>query len=111
MARLIDRDGVPLNPQTLRTIEYCVYEIDTVRKDVRRPVMGHDHIVLNVGQVICNALRTGSTWAVDEIGYNFYHSFRLRNAFSAADKQYEVRYWLTLISGDKTVICFRLRVN
>jgi hypothetical protein len=114
MARFVDRAHLPLDPRTVRAIAYSIYEIDPFRRGVRRLVADHDEVALDIGQVIYDSLRTDAIWVVDQIGYNFCHRIQFSNfpdSLPGPGKHYEARYWVTLTTGDTTVVCFRLRVN
>jgi hypothetical protein len=114
MARFLDRNGLPLDPRTVSRLVYSVFEIDPIQRDVRRLVVGHDKGRLDIGQVIGDSLRTDAMWAVDRIGYNFCHRIAFNtfsNSLPIPQNRYEVRYWVTLTSGDTTAVSFRLRVS
>lgn len=113
MARFLDRDGLPLNPNNVCSISYSIYRFDPIRRDVRKLAAGYDRVALNVAKIICDSFRTNEVWTVDNIGYNFFHRIRFsdcENAFPSPEGHYEVRYWVTQTTGEMTVVCFRIGV-
>jgi hypothetical protein len=112
MARIVDSDGVVVQPSGIDAIEYSVFELDPCRPDVLTVVAGHEGAALDVGDVIFNSLQTGGLWTVDEVGYNFRHEIDISQdeAFPKAGTQYQVRYEITPASGQKTIVRFQIRV-
>jgi hypothetical protein len=112
MARIVDSDGVVVQPSGVSAIEYSVFELDPCRPDVFTVVAGHDGVALDVGDVIYNSLQVGGLWTIDEVGYNFRHEIDVSQdeAFPKAGTQYQVRYEISPTSGQKTIVRFQIRV-
>jgi hypothetical protein len=112
MARIVDSAGDYVQQSALASIEYSVYELDPCRPDNLTVVAGHDGQLLDVADVIFNALQTGGLWTVDQVGYNFRHEIDVgtAEAFPKAGVQYQVRYELVPTAGQKTIVRFQLRV-
>jgi hypothetical protein len=112
LARIVDSDGIVVQPSGVDEIEYSVFELDPCRPDVLTVVAGHDGVALDVGDVIFNSLQTGGLWTVDEVGYNFRHDVDVSaaEAFPKAGALYQVRYEIVPTSGQKTIVRFQVRV-
>jgi hypothetical protein len=111
MARIIDRNGVPIRRSDIGTIEYSVFELDFRRPENLSAVCGQEAVVLDVADVIFDSPQIGDWWTVDAMGYNFRHQiyFARNQKFSKAGLRYEVRYEVTLTGGQQAVIRFRLK--
>jgi hypothetical protein len=112
MARLVNPQGRLLHPRLVRSIQYSLYELreGTTRK---RLVAGHIGRQLRVEKVVASSLRIGDGWDMDAVGYNFRHRFVIRDAdnrSSPASSNYELRYVLTQTTGERSVVCFRVRM-
>lgn len=112
LARLVDSAGQPLQQAGVAAAEYSIYELDPCRVDHQSAVAGHEAVPLDVGQTIFNTLQTGGLWTVDDVGYNFRHEIDVSEdeAFPTAGVHYQVRYELTPVAGQKTIVRFQLRV-
>lgn len=112
MARIIDAAGDHVQQAGITAIVYSIYELDPCRPDALTPVAGHEGVALAVEDVIYNTLQTGGLWTVDATGYNFRHEIDVSQseAFPKAGVQYQVRYELTPVAGQKTIVRFQLRV-
>jgi hypothetical protein len=79
----------------------------------KRPVAGHNGRRLRVGEVVFDELQTGDGWSVDNVGYNFRHRFSISGVGDACrqyEMHYELRYVITQTTGEKTDVCFRIRM-
>ncbi len=113
LARFVDRAREPLGPTDVCAIEFSIRRLGGDAVDGRKGAGGCDGIALNVHEVICDSLRRDNLWAVDDVGYNFCHRIRLGDFRKACDEpgtHYELRYLVTQTTGDKTVVCFKLRM-
>jgi hypothetical protein len=112
MARIVDSDGENIEQASVSAIEYSVYELDPCRPDNLTVVTGHDGVTLDVSDVVFDTLQTGGLWTVDETGYNFRHEIDVTGseAFPKAGTHYQVRYEITPVGGQKTIVRFQLRV-
>lgn len=112
MARIVDSDGENIEQAGVSAIEYSVYELDPCRPDNLTVVAGHDGVELDVADVVFDTLETGGLWTVDETGYNFRHEIDVTGseAFPKAGARYQVRYEITPVGGQKTIVRFQLRV-
>lgn len=66
---------------------------------------------LRAADVICDELYCGRKWDLDASGFNFRHCFVIpRNACRrTSGLRFEVRYAITQVTGEKTVVCFCIR--
>ena len=112
MARIVDSDGEAIVQAGVSAIEYSIYELDPCRPDNLTVVAGHDGVELDASDVVFDTLQTGGLWTVDETGYNFRHEIDVTGteAFPTAGVHYQVRYEITPVGGQKTIVRFQLRV-
>jgi hypothetical protein len=112
LARIVDSAGVVVQQSGVSAISYSVFELDPCRPDVLAVVAGHDGVSLAVSDVVFNSLQTGGLWTVDEVGYNFRHEMDISGdeAFPKAGTSYQVRYEISPVSGQKTIVRFQVRV-
>jgi hypothetical protein len=111
MARIVDRDGVCIEPANVRATEYSVYELDPWWPNQLNVVPGRSSVPVDVDDVLIDALEVGDLWTVDAAGYNFRHEidFGRGRPFPKAGFQYEVCYKITFASGEATNVRFQLR--
>jgi hypothetical protein len=113
MARIVNRDGVCIEPGNVRAIEYSVYELDPCWPHHLNVVSSRSSVPLDVDDVLFDALDVGDLWTVDAAGYNFRHEIDFgptaRSPRSAY--RYEVHYQMTLAGGQKTCVRFQIRVQ
>jgi len=111
MARIVDRNGAPIRRSDIRAIEYSVFELYFRRPENLSAVRGQEAVALDVTEVVFDSPQIGDLWTVDARGYNFRHQiyFDRNQKFPKAGRRYEVRYEVTLSSGQQAVIRFRLR--
>lgn len=110
MARIVGPDGEPVETADIDSLSYTVYEIDPVRPDSPSAIAGHTSVALDEEQVFFDELQTGELWTLDEEGFNFRHEVDVSTnpAFPKADVNYQVRYEITPIGGQKMVFRFLL---
>lgn len=111
MARIVGPDGAAVTTADLTDLHYSILEVDHCEPDALVPVTGHDDVELTVGEVFYDTLQTDAAWTVDEEGYNFRHEINTttHEAFPVAGADYQVRYEVTPVDGQKVVFRFLLR--
>jgi hypothetical protein len=111
MARIVDAEGIAVQPSGVSAIEYSVFELDPCRPDVLGVISGHEGVALAVNDVVYNSLQTGGLWTVDSLGYNFRHEIDVSQdeAFPKAGALYQIRYQITPTSGQKSIVRFQVR--
>jgi hypothetical protein len=113
MARLVDPHGRALDASMVRAIQYSLYERREGGSPQKRLVANHIGRQLRVDKVVANDLRIGGGWDIDAVGYNFRHRFVVSNGelqSEDAPTMYELRYVITHTTGERSVVCFRVRM-
>ena len=110
-ARIVDGSGELIVPDDIASLSYTVFEITPELPDDLEAVEGHDEEVLNPEVVFYETLQTGGAWNLDEVGYNFRHDIDVttHEAFPHAGVEYQVRYEMTPVAGQRVVFRFLLR--
>lgn len=111
LARIVGPDGDAVATSDLASIRYSVLAIDPIDHNTLTPVNGHDDAALTVEDVFYDTLQTGGAWSIDETGYNFRHELEVAtdDAFPTAGTDYQIRYEVTPVSGQKLVFRFVVR--
>jgi hypothetical protein len=110
MARIVHRDGVRVQQADVTAIEHWLCELDPCWPNNLNVVTGHAAIPLDVEDVLFDELQVVDPWTVDAVGYNFRHGFALGNRCQRTGVAYEVRYQITLASGEQAIVRFQLRL-
>lgn len=108
MARIVDHAGVGICPEMVHAISYALYELTSEGPAV---VVGHDLVPLDVDDVMFDSLQTGGLWNLDVSGYNFRHEvdFVPAKQNSRSGTHYALVYEFVAMSGEKSIIHFRIR--
>jgi hypothetical protein len=108
MARLVDPNGTPIQPATIRAIDCTIYEIDPCWPHSLTLVTGYNAVFVAVANVVFDSLQIDELWTVDEVGYNFRHEIKVdgHQRFPKAGFQYQVRYRITDSNGERTIVRF-----
>jgi hypothetical protein len=111
LARITDADGDNIVPDDIGELRYSVLAIDPVTPNTLTPVEGHDDVALDEDEIFFATLQTDPPWDLDETGYNFRHDIDVttHEAFPNAGVEYQVRYEVTPVAGQKVVFRFLLR--
>ncbi len=111
LARIVGADNAPIIAADVASLSYTVAEVDPCLPDSLTPVEGHDAEALAAAEVISDALVVSELWTVDEVGHNFLHEVDVSTdeAFPKAGVDYQVRYELVPVDGQKIVFRYRLR--
>lgn len=111
LARVVFADGDAIVPSDLTSVRYAIYELDPCAGGAGQAVAGHDNVALVVGDVLFDTLQTGDPWTVDAEGYNFRHEIDVgaNDGFPVAGRDYQVRYELQPVTGQRVVLRFQLR--
>lgn len=114
MARLVNRHGRIIGPEAIDSIEHSVYRIDESGIGGNHAEMMCDGEPVCVADVIFPEPRREPNWDADGAGFNFRHSFVIPNR--SADRfcrgsRYDVRYLITQITGETTIVRFRIRMT
>lgn len=111
LARVVDADGSAVSTDSISSIAYTITQLEESNTLSSSAVVGHEQVPLQPSDVLYNVLQTGAVWTVDAQGYNFRHEIdvSVNDAFPMAGVDYQVRYVLQPISGQKTVFRFVLR--
>lgn len=111
LARLVDADGVLIQPGGVASVNYSVFPIDGCDGGLREPVAGHTDVGLTPQAVLYDVLQLGGVWTTDSAGYNFRHTLDVSSAEAFPDfgGAYLVRYEVDLSSGERLVTQFRVR--
>jgi hypothetical protein len=111
LARVVDIEGTPLVPADVSSLSYTVFQIDPCLPNELVPVDGHTNVALTPGDVLSSELELSELWSVDDIGHNFSHVIDVSTdeAFATAGVDYQVRYELVPVVGQKIVFRYRLR--
>lgn len=111
MGRVVGPDGDAVAQSDIASARYSVLEIDHIDHDTLSPVAGHDNVELDVEEVFYDSLQTGGPWSVDATGYNFRHDLDVATdeAFTSAGVDYQVRYEVTPVAGQKIVFRFLVK--
>jgi hypothetical protein len=110
MARIVDRNGMNIQQADVSAIEYWLCDLDPCWPNNLHVVTGHAEVSLDVEDVLFDELQVDDPWTVDAVGYNFRREFGLGNRFQRTGVAYEVRYQITLVSDEQTVLRFQLRL-
>jgi hypothetical protein len=114
MARLVDPHGRLLHSSVVRSIQYSLYELPEDDLPRKKLVANHIGRQLRVDKVVANELKLGGGWDIDAIGYNFRHRFVVKKSVTTPSEQtstmYEMRYVITQTTGERSVVCFRVRM-
>lgn len=112
MARVYGNDGNVLTQAAVTSIAYSVYLLDERDKDSRTVVSGHSAASVTVASAIFDTLQTDEFWTADTTGYNFKHrpSIATNDIFTVAGRKYLVEYTITLTSGERIRVRFRVNV-
>ncbi|HEX4415161.1 MAG TPA: hypothetical protein VH107_16125 [Lacipirellulaceae bacterium] len=113
MARLVDPHGRLLHTSMVRSIQYSLYELSESGSPRKRLVANHIGRQMRVDKVVADELNVGRSWDIDAIGYNFRHRFVVKSARLHGDHSptmYELRYVITQTTGERSVVCFRVRM-
>lgn len=110
-ARIVDGDNELIVPNDIDTLSYTIFEISPERPDDLTPVEGHDEQTLDPVVVFHDTLQTSGAWNLDDVGYNFRHDIDVstHEAFPVAGVEYQVRYEMIPVVGQKVVFRFLLR--
>jgi hypothetical protein len=110
MARIVDYRGAPIRRSDVSAIEYSVYELDPFWPEQLTVVRGQRAVPLVVADVLFDSLQIGRLWAVDDIGYNFRHELPdgSSSEFAKVGRLYEVAYQVTMNTGRKVNVRFRI---
>lgn len=111
MGRIVGSDGQSVTTSDIAAVHYSVLEVDHSSHDYLSPIDGHDNVELDVDDVFYDSLQTGGPWAVDDVGYNFRHDLDVStdDAFPNAGVDYQVRYQVTPVAGQKIVFRYLVR--
>ena len=111
LARVVGGDGMPVTQLDISSAKYSVYLLDEDDADAATAVVGHQDVALAVSAVIYDTLQTGGLWDKDSVGYNFRHVLDVSQgqAFGTAGRVYRAVYELTPVSGQVTVVRFKVR--
>lgn len=111
MGRVVGADGDAVATSDIASVHYSVLEVDHADHDSLSPIEGHDNVELNVAEVFYDSLQTSGPWSVDEVGYNFRHDLDVStdDAFPNAGIDYQVRYEVTPVVGQKIVFRFLVK--
>ncbi len=123
MARLVDRLGRAIGPADVRSIDCSLHRDAGDGASSREADVSRAGRALCIGKVLFAELRHDTGWDSDDAGYNFRHRVMIpRVAASGApspqpspqgsgSRCYEVRYVFTQVTGEETVVRFRIRVT
>ena len=111
MARVEDSQGNQLDQAAVASLNYTVGDADRIDAGESVAILGHERVNLDKAAVIYDTLQTDATWTVDATGYNFRHEIDVttHEAFSVVGKDYQIRYEVTPVTGQKIVFRFRVR--
>lgn len=110
LARVVDVQAEPITRASVASARYTVFALEADRPESLIAVSGHEDAALDVEAILFDSLQTGGGWTADEVGYNFRHELDVSaaEAFLEAGRQYQVRYELLPVSGQKIVFRFLL---
>jgi len=111
MARVEDSAAQTINRASVASMKVTVYELTRGEPDVLTAVTGHDGVALDKNVVVFDTLQNDNAWTVDTVGYNFRHELDVsaNEAFPKAGADYQVRYEMTPVLGQKIVFRFHMR--
>lgn len=112
LARIVGADNEPIVAADIDAISYSIFALDPCLPNSLTSVDGHDDVALDAEDVISDTLVVSDMWTVDETGHNFSHTIDISEdeAFPTAGLDYQVRYELQPVEGQRIVMRFRLRV-
>lgn len=112
MARIVGVDNQAVTIADLDEVRYSVLEVDHCDPNSMSVVTGHDDIELPVADVFFDTLQTDGAWQVDATGYNFLHQIDItqNQAFPKAHTDYQVRFVVTPVVGQRIIFRFLLSV-
>ena len=112
MARIVGADGTPVDRSAIASIHYSVYQLNDADPNARQAMTGHENILLNMPEVLFDALQTDAVWTYDRVGYNFRHELDVSTnvAFPMAGCHYLVEYSLRPLVGQPILVRFRVHV-
>jgi hypothetical protein len=113
MARVVDRAGAAIRPPDVMAIEYSAYEVDPFWPEQLTVMRGHNAAPLDACRVLFDSPQVGRYWSLDDVGYNFRHELTCdwREPLPHAQQRFEVAYQLTMMSGCRTTVRFKLRCS
>lgn len=118
MARVENAAGTAITQDTVSTITYSVYLLDTdhpTDENTRTVVTGHEDGSVTVASAVFDTLQTDSPWDSDEdaTGYNFKYQIDISttDCFTVAGRFYLVVFTITPTSGQVILAKFRVRVK
>lgn len=108
MARIVGPEGDAIAPSDVALLHYSVLEVDHSDHDTLVPVEGHDNVELDPDEMFYDELVTGPPWTMDDLGYNFRHDLAIaeHDAFPTAGVEYQVRYEVVPVVGQRMVFRF-----
>lgn len=117
LARVVGNDGSYLQQANLSSIAYGIFSLNPNDPDSETAVTGHSAVSLTIASVVWDTLQSDALWMnddgeyVDATGYNFRFqpSIASNQAFPVAGVEYLVRVTMTPSSGQKIVVCWKVR--
>lgn len=111
MARVVDAAAEPINQASVASASYTIFALEVNAPSSLAPVTGHEDVALTVEDIVFDVLQTDGGWTVDDVGYNFRHEIDVseNEAFGEAGRNYQVRYELLPVTGQKIVFRFQLK--
>lgn len=92
------------------TATYSIFLLDDQDADRRSVVSGHQHVTIDIADVVFDTLVDDDLWDVDDTGYNFKHTILIcdTTAFAVAGRRYLIEYRLVPATGQPIIVRFRL---
>jgi len=113
MARLVDRVGKLVGPDSFDAIEYSVFQFDESGNGDHFSELICDGEPLRVNGVMLRQLQHERHWDAVAYGFNFRHYFLIPSCAGrwTNGSRFEVRYVFTQMTGEETAVRFRIRAT
>jgi hypothetical protein len=113
MARIVEGAGAAIRLSDVVAVEYSAYEVDPFWPEQLTALRGHRAVPLATRDVLFDSPQIGRFWTLDDVGYNFRHelAFDSGEMLANAEQRYEVTYQLTMATGGRMTVRFKLRCS